>query len=609
MLFNEARLSFNSTMYKESIVPPGFPGGGGFTVMKFTLQNLFDMHQHCYNWWTSTNDNLPLCRYLGCKIKCYRSAIIDYIIKFDNNLPATSNKLTYPSTQPSMLMMSSNKHIIPSKQTNKRMKPYRTFKIKPPAKLENKWYFQKELRTLPLLVIYCSAASLNQYYINTVKENNNVTLTSINTQLITNRDFTQTIWPYKQTGTTSLYMYEYTEDEPTTPNNYLCKHLVPLTNIRKFTQGSTLEEAKHTFKITKETYWKDYYKYTGNPFVLEHRKSENIYLFSKTGPQTWIEKWKATNNENEIATNLTINGTEKMALTKIQDPLVIKYRYNPFKDTGKTTSMYLLKCDQTTQDPNTAWHEPADPNVTLQGFPLWLNIWGFVDFQIRLESTPNIMTNTMLVFKSEALSPKPKSPIVLIDSDYLNNKSPYEETVNTLDKDRWYPQLQYQTQEINNIALTGPGAPKLYNKTSEQVVIKYDFYFKWGGDPARMVNVNDPSKQIQYPLPSDEYQTTSLQSPAQAIETTLYSFDQRYDSLTKTAIERLQTDWDITNLLSSITETTGTVPKAIPTVPKTQEKAPTEKEKETLLLQLLEHQHKQQQLRHGIIQLMKQLDT
>ena len=32
-------------MYKESFVPEGYPGGGGFSVMKFTLQNLYEMHQ------------------------------------------------------------------------------------------------------------------------------------------------------------------------------------------------------------------------------------------------------------------------------------------------------------------------------------------------------------------------------------------------------------------------------------------------------------------------------------------------------------------------------------------------------------------------------------
>nr|UGV34151.1 MAG: ORF1 [TTV-like mini virus] len=602
MMFNEARLPFNSVMYKESTVPPGFPGGGGFVVMKFTLENLYDMHQHCYNWWTNSNQDLPLCRYLGCRIRCYRSELIDYIIKFDTNLPGTSNKLTYPSTQPSMIMMSTHKHIITSRQTNKNKKPYKTFRIPPPAKLENKWYFQKDLRNLPLLIIHASAASLTKYYINPTSENNNITLYSINTQLITNRDFRTAIWPHKRIATKSYYIYEYTHPEPA-QDDFLCRHVVPLTNIREYTQGSSYTEANLTYHIDKNNYCQNILRYCGNPFVKEHRETTGAYYHSEVSPTEFAEKWK---NKDENAKIKDLEITPKMQLTKIQEPIIEQYRYNPFTDTGNTTAMYLLKCDQETLDPNTAW-ENNNLDVELDGFPLWLNIWGFVDFQIRLGAYQNIMTNTLLVLKSQALKPTPKHPIVLIDSDYFNNKSPYEDDVNPQDRNRWYPQLQYQTQEINKLALTGPGVPKLYPKTSDQITIEYDFLFKWGGEPAKMINVDNPSKQIVYPMPSDQCKTTSLQSPAQAIESTLYTFDQRYDNITNTALERLQRDWNITNILSSITETAGKIPETTTPLQKAPSETTQKEEKEALLLQLIEQQHKQQQLRFGILQLMKQL--
>ncbi len=594
-------------MYKESIVPPGFPGGGGFSVMKFTLSNLYDMHQKCSNWWTNSNENLPLCRYLGCRIKCYASATFDYIIKYSTSLPAHSTKLTYPSTQPSMLMMSTNKKIVPSRKTNPRKKPYTILKIRPPSKLENKWYFQKEIRELPLLVLYAAPTSLTQFYINTQAENNNVTLYSINTQVVTNRNFKQPVWPIKVDGTKSIYLWEYTgQDFHTGMTDFQCKHLIPLTNIRHFTQGSSYAEAYPTSLQDKHAdYCKNINMYTGNPFVKEHRQTEGVLLISETGPNTFADQWK--NKELNIKSNQIMNNNTPMTLTILQQHLIETYRYNPFRDTGSTTQMYLLKCDEDTQA-LTAWNPPNNPDIILEGFPLWLNIWGYTDFQHKLGAYQNIETNCMLVFKSEALSPSTKKPIVLIDQDYLNNRSPFEETVNDTDKNRWYPQLQYQTQEMNKIALTGPGTPKLYTKTSDQIVIKYDFYFKWGGDPARMVNVENPLKQIVYPMPSDEHKTTSLQSPAQAIETVMYSFDQRRNEITKRALERITQDWDITNLLSSITETTGELP-AIQTYPQeTQKETTTEKEKEKILLQLIEQRNRQQQLRLGIINLMKQLD-
>lgn len=187
-------------MYKDSFVPPSYPGGGGFAVMKFTLNNLYSMHQYCSNWWTQTNQDLPLCRYLGCRLKCYQSKEIDYILKYSTTQPAISNKLSYPSTQPSMLMMSNNKYIIPSTKTRNRKKPYTIIHINPPPQLQNKWYFQKDIREIPLLTIHAAAASLQQYYISTQSDNNNITITSINTSFITNRDFRQVHWPYKQSS-------------------------------------------------------------------------------------------------------------------------------------------------------------------------------------------------------------------------------------------------------------------------------------------------------------------------------------------------------------------------------------------------------------------------
>lgn len=594
-------------MYKESYVPESVPGGGGFTVMKFTLENLYSMHKQCANWWTNSNQDLPLCRYLGCNIKCYQSKLIDYAIKYSNTQPAISNKLTYPSTHPAMLMMSQNKRIIPSKATKQKRKPYTKIHIPPPPHLENKWYFQKDIRTIPLLVLHTSAISLNEYYISTRAENNNITITSINPNFITNHDFRDIHWPYKKPqGTVHFYLYYYnSEGNKDHPENFLAKYLIPLTNIRKYTQGECYYWANRKWGVDRSTYCTHIGKYTGNPFIKENRDNENMWFYSNTGPQTFAEAFKTAESDEVKATELTLPTGGKFALTWITEPLLKHYRYNPFKDTGKSTKMFLLKCD----DPTQGWDPPDNPDIIFEGFPLWLNIWGYTDFQIRLGTINNIMTNTLLCFQNTTTDPKTTQTIIPIDWDYLNDKSPYEQKANITDVDKWYPQLQYQTQQINNIAITGPGTPKQYPKVSDQVSVKYDFKFLWGGNPAKMITVSNPQKQIVYPMPSNEQCANSLQNPTTPPESLLYSFDQRHDGLTKQALERISKDWDFTEILSSITETTRQLP-AIPTIPQeeTQEKTAQEEEKEKLLLQLINHKQQQQQLRLGIIKLMKLLD-
>lgn len=593
-------------MYKDSFVPHDFPGGGGFSVMKFTLSNLYSMHQYCSNWWTQSNQDLPLTRYFGCKIKCYQSQLIDYIVRYSITIPATSNKLTYPATQPSMMMMSHQKKIIPSKKTRTMRKPYRTINIRPPAQLQNKWYFQKDIRETPLLVLYVTPTSLNNYYINPDADNNNITITSLNTLLVNNRNFNITHWPFKVDGTKSLYFWEYSGTANLNdPSKFLNKHLTPLTNITHYTIGCDYEYAKRTYHTSLQEYCTQIPKYTGNPFTYQHRVQNNFpWFMSETGPQTWADKYKTLPEDSTVAQINNLPGNKTMQLTLIHEPLIKEYRYNPFRDDGKTTQMYLLK---NTVDEYT-WEPPQNPDIILEGFPMWLNIWGYVDFQIRLGTISQIMTKSILVIKNRTTKPETTAAIVPIDLDYLNNKSPYENSVNTEDKNRWYPQVQFQTQQMNNIALTGPGTPKLPQKTSEQVVIKYDFHFKWGGNPAKMINVSNPSKQPVYPLPSDECTTNSLQSPAQAIENNIYSFDERHNQLTKQALKRISEDWDFTKILSSITEPTG-LPTAQGTYPQeTQTQTTTEKEKEEILQQLFQHRLHQQQLRLRIINLMKELD-
>lgn len=59
------RIDHNNTLYIDSITPFHLPSGGGFSLTQFTLQNLFDQHLRLRNWWTKSNELLPLIRYTG----------------------------------------------------------------------------------------------------------------------------------------------------------------------------------------------------------------------------------------------------------------------------------------------------------------------------------------------------------------------------------------------------------------------------------------------------------------------------------------------------------------------------------------------------------------
>lgn len=589
-------------MYETSYVPEGWPGGGGFSVIKFTLDTLYTMFEKCQNWWTSSNDNLPLSRYLGCRLKCYQSTLIDYVIRYSNNLQAVSNKLTYPSTQPSIMLMAKNKIVVPSRETKQLRKQYKKIYIPPPSLLENKWYMTKDISSTPLLVLHTAPCSLQKYYVDPDWDSNNITLNLLNTVLVQNTNFTENPWAFKRSGTIDQYFY-YHDSDHTTPNQsdkILLKELIPLT-LNQWTLGESC--ATYLLKNRGQTYnqyIENWRLFQGCPFMYEHLKYYENWYYSTWSPATLMSPTVWT-KENQTVGETKTTQHQTMTLTHlINDPLFIKARYNPLKDDGKSTKMYLVPNNKAG-----GWTPPTNPDFILDGFPMWLNIWGFTDFQKRLEKLTNIENGYILVIENTTTDPKRTSPMVVIDLDMINNRSPYSSTVHPDDAKRWYPQLQYQTQQMNTIAKCGLGTPKLPDKTSEQVTVFYDFMFKWGGEPAKMITVDNPTQQPVFPVPHTELQTPSLQSPAQAFETCMYTFDQRNQQITRTALERIKKDWDFTKLISSFTEPGPEVPVQQTFQTPQDQTQTTEKEKEALLQQLLDHQLQQQQLRLGILQLMQ----
>lgn len=592
--YNEYRNPFNSVMYENSTVPEAQPGGGGFSVIKLTLEGLYDMHKRCQNWWTTSNDNLPLVRYSGATIKFYQSKFTDYVVKWSTCLPGTSTKITYPGLQPSLMLMSKKALIIPSLQTKRRRKPYKKLHIKPPEQLETKWYFQTDLVKTPLLTLYTSACSLNHYYTDPTWMSNNITLTHINTKIINNMNFKtvpSTGYPYWTQGTQNKYFYCTTQHTTHGQTKLQYQHLIPLTNTKQWTQGSSQFQNKETWSNYK-TKWS---LYAGNPFVTIHNE-EITLLTSTTNPQTLFNGWTTKQDEEFTMTD--------KAFTILYDDIYLKTRYNPNRDQGtyqdQINEMYLVRNDQYSDA--TA---PSDPKSLLTGYPIWISIYGFTDF-CKKQNIIGVEEQNMLVFRTKCTQPIYNAPIIVIDADFIQSKSPFSNTVHPNDAEKWYPQVQYQHNEMNLIALCGPGTAKI-DSHSDDIKCEYKMYFKWGGCPAKMIKIDDPALQDHYPIPSNDLQTTSLQNPAYPPEYYIYNFDERHHQITKTAAKRMRTDWDTKDSLLEFTETPKEVSAAtFQQSPPTSEESDSEKEEETFYQQLLKQRQKQHILRHRIRQLMKQ---
>lgn len=572
----------------NSIVPEHWNGGGGWSQLKFSLGSLWEQRQIVRNVWTKSNIALPLVRYLGCSFKFYRTLDVDYIVMYNRCFPMVDTEAKHTNAQPSTMLMYKHKILIPSYKTapHKR-KPYIRKRIKPPAQLQNRWYFQKDICDTGLVMLTTTAADFQRYFQNPKAVSNNITITCLNTTVFQSRNFQQTelgttFWGPKQ----DYYLYGTLNGHEETAQ---LRDLVFLGQTQTYTAGEPIgmqdwntysQERTRTIKF-------------GNIFDTTYlHGTKNVWV---GGAQQSPDKLFANKNENE-RTQLA-----KSKLTLMSQPILVKCRYNPNKDTGIGNEIYFLKNTRNER----LWDAPTDPKLVLTGYPLWLAWWGWPDWQKKLHIMQQIDLNYIAVFKTTCI-PEKLPGYVPIDYEFTEGKSPYETEIQyplPSDSQHWYPRFKYQMRSIDDICKSGPGTIKT-STNSIEAHCSYSFYFKWGGCPKQLENIEDPCNQPKYPIPSNQLQTVEIQDPISSPTKELYQFDFRRHLITASAAERIKKDSKPTTSLF----TDATKWSANPHQSETEEEDETptqETETETLQQLLLQQQRDQRRLQRNILKLLK----
>lgn len=582
-------------MYEESWIPKRLPGGGGFSIKNLSLYSLYQEHLQAHNIFTRTNNNYPLMRYLGCKLTFYQSKDVDYVVTYSNVLPLQSSMAMYNSMQPSVHLMQQNKIIMPSKQTQKRKKPYTKKFIPPPTQMKSQWYFQHNLCNTPLFMLRTSCLSLDNYYVGSRQKSTNTTIYTINAAYIQNRDWGDRTKTYycQALGTKKYFLYS-TTSHTTNLNNVRLDTLIALTNTQDYQQGDTWEHYKQQ---TGQTYYQKYFEDLttyGNPFHPEYILGDNPVIHMPTSPQQIKQKIET----KPTATLQDLDSPEHILIQP-----VIELRYSPYRDKSSKNQCYFIRSKINAH----GWDTETHPELINNDLPLWLLLYGYADYIKRTETYALLDTNHIMVLKSPYTNPK-KEPIIPLSYSFVHGYSPYtslSDGVDEEDEHRWYPCYQYQQETINNICITGPGTPKIPDGTTTEAKVKYCFYFKWGGDLPPMSTITDPLEQPTYIIPNNFSTTNSLQNPATHPATLLYNFDERRGQITQKAAERIQKDWKTKKIPLLFTEQKFAEP---PEIQETQEETSSEEEEEDNLFQLLNRQRlKQLNLKHRIIQTLKKL--
>nr|UGV35484.1 MAG: ORF1 [TTV-like mini virus] len=596
-LFQANKITFNKNFaqYESSITREGMAGGGGFSLLRFNLDCLFEQNELARNIWTQSNKYFPLFRYTGCSIKIYRPKYVDAVVKFQTCYPMSASKLLYTGCQPSIMMMSKGSKKIRSQLNAPNSKPYKRYRLRPPQQMTNKWYFQGEHSKTGLLLVQSCAASFDQYYISQHAETQCITLRSLNTKIFKNLNF-KNIPPTGYIPKLGFALYASNGSDK-------LKDLIWLGNTVEYRAGDQIKSITNMQGTTDHLKWKDQItKYMndktkwGNPF-------HHTYL-SKSAPL-----WFGANHPTVQLTSNNLTAESKITdagLRSVDQELVFNIRYNPQRDKGYQSNIYLKP---NWSDNNEDLDPLPDEDLSNPGFPAWLNCFGFIDYEIKLGKKSQINTHYLLIHKNATFEPKLEH-YIFVDKWFVDGNSEYLEGRTGWDNVNWYPMVIHQEQSINELALCGPGAPKLGDIKTAECKMEYIFHFKIGGCATPVEKVKDPSTQPTYATPSNILDSNSLQSPEEPIENFLYQFDWRRDQITETAAKRITQDQTTKKFLFTDATTTGTdVP-----VHQTHEKEllsseEEETQAETLFQQLQLQRNKQKQLRYRIKQLLKQMQS
>nr|UGV38510.1 MAG: ORF1 [TTV-like mini virus] len=584
-LATKDRLTNNMTQWLESTAPPHFPGGGGFSILQFTLQSLYEQFLRATNWWTKSNCNLPLIKYRGCMLKFYRTEKYDYNVIVERCYPLRANDMMYISTQPAIMGLTKKCIHIPCRQNTHNKKNYKKVWIKPPSQMTSGWHFQKDLANFPLFIIRTSATSYDRYYTSSSSISSTIGFKSLNTKFFKLHDWQDPpTTGYKPSSDTYLWG---TINGTENPLNEEIQNLIYLGGTGSHSKGTPIKNHKETYE-TNPGYW-------GNIFHEDYLTGTSAVL-------------KTTKTIKEIANQVKQTPTTKAqeaGFTNIIEPFIIECRYNPFNDKSKNNKTYVVS----NHSDHTEWRPPPDKeDVIRQNLPLWLETWGHLDFIRKAQIVSQVDINYIYVIQSDYIYSTPKLPYyVPIDENFTDAppSSPYITQLNASDTLHFYPKVTFQIKTINLIGSSGPGTIKLPENQSCEAHVLYNFKFKVGGCPSNMETLCNPEGQPKYPIPDFKQNSTSLQSPTTAIQTYLWDFDERRGFITDRAAKRIKKDQGTETFTFPFTGSPMDIQAPHQSPPESDEETQEESETQTTF-KLLQLRHQQHLLRQRILQLISQ---
>nr|UGV42895.1 MAG: ORF1 [Torque teno virus] len=544
----ENTTSRNYATHSDDMLSKG-PYGGGMTTTKFSLRILFDEHLRFMNYWTKSNEDLDLCRYLGCNLTFFRHPTVDFIVQIHTQPPFLDTHLTAPSIHPGMLVLNKRHIFIPSLQSRPSKKHQIKIRVGAPKMFEDKWYPQSELCDMVLVVIYATACDLRFPFGSPLTDNPCVNFQILGSSYKRHLSILSTSdASNKAHYETNLYNEKYYYDTFQT-----IAQLKPTgtTMTGSGTQNKWQEAANTTLLTTQGTnatssndtwYGGHAYKLAEIQAIAKQARERYLAATKQALPTYQTISTDLYEYHSGIYSSIFLSaGRSYFERTGAYSDII----YNPMVDKGIGNKVWI---DYLSKD--NAEYTPNKSKCLIADIPLWSAFTGYIEYCSKNTGDTAIHLNARMCVRCPYTQPmlvdhsNDNQGFVPYSFNFGNGKMPGGSSqVPIRMRVKWYVCLFHQEEVMEDIVQSGPFAYKGDVK-SAVLGMKYTFKWKWGGNPISKQVVRNPCRN-SYAHSGREPRSLQAVDPKHVSPPLVFhSWDIRRGMFGKESIKRMSAESD-----------------------------------------------------------------
>nr|UGV45402.1 MAG: ORF1 [Torque teno virus] len=520
------RTIFNYTTHSEDYTFNNESFGGGLCTTQYTLRILFQEKLAQHNFWSASNEDLDLSRYLGASLIFFRHPTVDFLVRVRTSPPFEDTDMTAMTLHPGMMMLAKKTIKIPSLKTRPSRKHFVRIRVGAPKLFEDKWYPQNELCDVTLLTIQATTADFqfpfgspltnsvccNFQVLNSNYDNAHSILNFSNE--VTNKWHTSRQNCYKFL----LEQYSYYNTKQVVAQ---LKYGWNPNQNPKMPDVSNAETSKKPDDLTKSKvssnypHWDTLYgglaygDSTSTPgsaslktdLKTQMLKGNHFYTIAGKKLIDTFTPIQFTDNSVTQPTNIFDYYTGmycSIFLSSGRSNPEVKgsytdISYNPLTDKGVGNMIWI---DWLTKGDTV--YDPKKSKCLLSDFPLWAMCYGYPDYCRKQTGDSAVYYDTRVVIRCPYTYPqllkhndKQFGFVVYSENFGLGRLPGGNPNPPTRMRLHWYPNMFHQTEVLECIAQSGPFA---YHGDERKTVLtlKYKFRWKWGGNPVFQQVLRDP---------------------------------------------------------------------------------------------------------------------